>query len=169
LSFAIKVNIYKYRGVFTALLGFLLLLLPPAPFAEYGYVGIPFFLAAVILRIWARMYIGEHSRGMELACPEIVKAGPYKYIRHPLYLSNFMAGLGFAVFHAGLSFGALAFCGIYGSFLLFLAYREDNFLISHPISENACPKQTIIKSIISDRFTWFWQIVIILLILYNKF
>jgi len=160
----LRVESYKYRGLFTALLFFLLLLLPSAPFEFAGYVGIAFFTLAFFLRVWARMYIGEHSRGEKLACPEIVKAGPYRYIKHPLYLSNFMVGVAFAFFHAGFSLGTLVFCAIYGCFLASLAYKENKFLISGSVSHVPCPKQSVIKSIISDRFTWLWQIVMILLI-----
>ena len=164
-----RVESYKYRGLFTALLGVLLLLLPPAPFEFAGYVGIAFFAAAFFLRIWARMHIGEHSRGKELDCPGIVKTGPYRYIKHPLYLSNFMAGTAFAFFHAGFSLGTFGFCGIYGCFLVFLAYNENSYLISDSISQAPSPKQSIIKSIISDRFTWLWQIIMVMSIFLIKY
>jgi len=164
----LRVESYKYRGLFTALLGILLLFLPPASFGLAGYVGILLLAAAFFLRIWARMYIGEHSRGSELACSEIVGTGPYRFIKHPLYLSNFMAGVAFALFHAGVSLWALGFCAIYGCFLLFLARKENVFLISRPISPASCLKQSIIKSIASDRFTWLWQIILAFLIFLRK-
>jgi len=154
--------------LFAALLAALLLLLPPAPFELAGYVGILFLAGAVFLRIWARMHIGEHSRADELACPKIVKAGPYRYIKHPLYLSNFMVGMAFAFFHAGFSLPALGFCAIYGCFLTFLAYSENKFLISCPMSPIPCPKKSIIKSIINDRYTWFWQIAMLIFIFLRK-
>jgi protein-S-isoprenylcysteine O-methyltransferase Ste14 len=74
------------------------------------------------------MHIGEHTRGSELVCPEIVSTGPYKHIKHPLYLSNFMAGAAFALFHAGFSAAALGFCSIYGFFMAILAKNENRFL-----------------------------------------
>ncbi len=163
-----RVESYKYRGLFTALLGILLLLLPPAPFELAGYVGILLLAAAFFLRVWARMYIGGHSRGSELACPEIVRMGPYRFVKHPLYLSNFMAGVAFVLFHAGFSFETLGFCAIYGLFLLFLVRKENDFLVSRPIPHSSSFKQSITRAIVSDRFTWFWQIVIILLIFLRK-
>ena len=152
---------YKHRGIITALLGVLLLLLPPASFE---YIGILFLIAAIFLRIWARMHIGEHSRGSELACPEIVKTGPYKYINHPLYLSNFMAGAAFALFHTGFSPETLIFCAVYAIFLIYLAKRETIFLKSCPISRVQYPKQLFIK----DQATWLWQIIMLLLIALRK-
>ncbi|MDR1811872.1 MAG: hypothetical protein LBQ87_03520 [Candidatus Fibromonas sp.] len=165
--FELRVESYKYRGFFTALLCVLLLLLPPASFGFAGWVGIPLFFAACFLRVWARMHIGEHSRGRELACPEIVKTGPYRYIRHPLYLSNFMAGVAFAVFHAGFSFGALWFCGLYGGFLWWLARNENGFLRGAAASQKE-QSRGIALALWNDRFTWLWQIIIILLIFLRK-
>ncbi|MCL2100830.1 MAG: hypothetical protein FWH22_03870 [Fibromonadales bacterium] len=157
--------IYKHRGLLTALLGVLLLLLPPAPFE---FIGIPFFIAATFLRVWARMHIGEHSRGAELACPEIAQSGPYKYAKHPLYISNFIAGTSLAIFHAGFSLGTLIFCLVYGIFLSFLARKENLFLKSSPkspISNPQYPQSSVIKAIINDRFTWLWQVVMLVLII----
>jgi len=156
---------YKYRGIITALLGLLLLLLPPAAFELSCYFGIPIFLAAFFLRIWARLHIGEHSRGYELVCDEIVKTGPYRYIKHPLYLSNFMVGTAFALFHAGFSFAMLGFCAIYGIFLVILAMNENRFL------KQICPTPYIPspkKFAINDLPTWLWQIAMLVLIFLRK-
>ena len=120
---------YRHRGIITAFLGVLLLVSPPAPFAFWW---VPLLAAAFFLRFWARKHIGEHSRGSEIACPEIVKTGPYKYIKHPLYISNFMAGAAFALFHSGFSFVTLGFCIVYGGFLGVLAYNENVFLERQP-------------------------------------
>ncbi|MCL2261104.1 MAG: hypothetical protein FWC15_07110 [Fibromonadales bacterium] len=160
---------YKHRGIITALLGVLLLLLPPEPFE---YIGIPFLVAAFFLRIWARMHIGEHSRGSELACPEIVKTGPYKYINHPLYLSNFMAGVAFALFHTGFSMGTLIFCIIYAIFLIYLAKKESYFIAAS--LQLATPRQLRCHpskrgEFFKDQATWLWQIAMLLLITLRKY
>lgn len=118
--------LYKYRGIITGFLAILLLLFPASP--NFSLIGILIFLCSVILRIWARMHIGEHSRGYELACPEVVKTGPYKIIKHPLYVSNFLAGVSFTIFHAGFEYYSLIFCIIYAAFLGLLAHNENKFL-----------------------------------------
>jgi isoprenylcysteine carboxyl methyltransferase (ICMT) family protein YpbQ len=164
--------LYKYRGIITAFLGFLLLLLPPVPFhfGLNGYFGILFFLAAFFLRIWARLHIGEHSRGNELVCNEIVKTGPYRYIKHPLYISNLVTGMAFALFHAGFSLTMLGFCVIYGIFLVILAINE-NKLIKYANPQIQCPRPCIPslkKSVINDLPTWLWQIAMLILIFLRK-
>jgi protein-S-isoprenylcysteine O-methyltransferase Ste14 len=154
---------YKYRGAITALLSFFLLLLPSAPFNP---IFISLLIIAIFLRIWARMHIGEHTRGSELACPEIAKTGPYKYIKHPLYISNFTAGIAFAILHAGFSFWSLGFCSIYGIFLLVLSSNENKFLKANPKSPIPNPQKSIMQSISNDRYTWLCQIALLALIIY---
>jgi protein-S-isoprenylcysteine O-methyltransferase Ste14 len=162
--------LYKYRGIITAFFGFLLLFLPPVPFEPSGYAGVPLFLAAFFLRIWARLHIGEHSRGNELVCNEIVKTGPYKYIKHPLYISNFMAGAAFVLFHAGFSLAMFCFCAIYGVFLAILAINENGFLkhVEPQILCSAPRAPSLKKSIINDFPTWLWQIAMLTLIFLRK-
>jgi protein-S-isoprenylcysteine O-methyltransferase Ste14 len=146
----------------------LLLALPAAPFER---LGVPLFIAAAFLRVWARMHIGEHTRKDELSCPGLVQSGPYKYMNHPLYLSNFMAGASFALFHAGFSLGALGFCAAYGVFLAVLAVNENKFLTSRRDSSPRLPlrRAALINAIWGDRYTWLWQIIILTLVFSLKF
>lgn len=46
------------------------------------------------LRIWARTYIGRHTRGQELQAPYRAVGGPYRWIGHPLYVANVLVALG---------------------------------------------------------------------------
>jgi len=46
------------------------------------------------LRIWARTYIGRHTRGDALQAPYRAVGGPYRWIGHPLYLANCLVGAG---------------------------------------------------------------------------
>ncbi|MBI4387605.1 MAG: isoprenylcysteine carboxylmethyltransferase family protein [Candidatus Omnitrophica bacterium] len=52
-------------------------------------VGIPIILIGETLRIWAQGCIEKSVR--------IANFGPYAYMRNPLYLANFLIGLGFVV------------------------------------------------------------------------
>ncbi|GHV14857.1 hypothetical protein AGMMS49938_11730 [Fibrobacterales bacterium] len=120
-------QLYKSRGTIAAVLALVLLAFPPSP--EISVLALPFFLSAFALRIWARMHIGNHTRAAELACPEIVKTGPYKYFKHPLYLSNALAASAFAFLHLGISPTAFAFIFTYAAFLTILAKKEENFIM----------------------------------------
>ncbi|MEN9354987.1 MAG: hypothetical protein RL318_2312, partial [Fibrobacterota bacterium] len=46
------------------------------------------------LRIWARTFIGRHTRGAVLAAPVRACGGPYRWFGHPLYLANVLVAIG---------------------------------------------------------------------------
>lgn len=66
-------------------------------------------LAGLGLRIWARRYIGLHTRGRELQAPYRATGGPYAWISHPLYLANVLVAFGcLGALGAGVGATALA-------------------------------------------------------------
>lgn len=80
-------------------------------------LGIWFILIGEALRLWAAGYVGhrkvnrtEHRRG-EPKIGALITAGPYAYVRHPLYVGTFVIGLGFCLIakNLWLILGALAF------------------------------------------------------------
>jgi protein-S-isoprenylcysteine O-methyltransferase Ste14 len=90
----VKALLYRFRGEFLVLWGLasLLWILP-----SQGWIPsiIP-LLTGLALRAWARRFIGAHSRGRILACPERVAGGPYRWLSHPLYLANVLVLSGLA-------------------------------------------------------------------------
>lgn len=92
--------VFKNRG--------LLLSLPAALLAKYGRpsaasiaLGLPIAIAGELIRCWAVGYSGETTRGDVVEAPELVTAGPYAYVRNPLYVGNFITAAGFAVAFTG--------------------------------------------------------------------
>ncbi len=83
-------------------------------------------------RIWAGVYIGQHSNGSELSGAMLAVRGPYALSRHPLYLANLLAGTGLILFANCLppAFAALL---ILLSFFHHdrLARQEEKFLENH--------------------------------------
>lgn len=57
---------------------------------DFNYFALGLLALGLLIRMWAAGYIHKNQ--------EVTKAGPYKMLRHPLYLGNFLAGLGFALF-----------------------------------------------------------------------
>jgi len=156
-------TLYKYRGFISAAFALALLLSPPSQ--NFEILALPIFALSVSLRVWARMHIGLHSRGSELCAPQIVKSGPYSFFKHPLYLSNWLAGTSFAILHSGFSEISAILCFVYLLFLLLLAFNENSFL--KEIQPAAFEPQTnsFFKTVLSDKWTWFWQFFFILLII----
>jgi len=51
--------------------------------------GIPFIILGEIMRIWASGYIKKNE--------ELSQSGPYAITRNPLYVGNFLIGVGFSI------------------------------------------------------------------------
>ena len=93
-------TVFKNRGA--------LLALPAASLAVFGKpsgssikLGVPIALAGEALRCWAVGYSGVTTRSDEVEAPALTTAGPYAYVRNPLYVGNFLTALGFAIAFTG--------------------------------------------------------------------
>lgn len=97
--------VFKNRGA--------LLSIPALMLAAFGKpsafgvtVGLPVAIAGELLRCWAVGYSGVTTREDHVTAPELVTAGPYAFVRNPLYVGNFITAAGFALaFTGGNSFG----------------------------------------------------------------
>ncbi|MGR4066141.1 MAG: methyltransferase family protein [Vulcanimicrobiaceae bacterium] len=127
--------VFKNRGA--------LLSLPAAALAFLGKpsatsiaAGLPIAVAGELLRCWAVGYSGVTTRGDKVTAPHLVSAGPYAYVRNPLYVGNFTTALGFAVAFTGKNEPAARFALVAGSLAAMAAVysiivpHEEKFLRS---------------------------------------
>ncbi len=121
--------LFRWRGALMALIA-LLCLMQARPTLESWQLGLRLALVGEMLRLWAIGYSGEATRSQDLKAPFLVTAGPYAYVRNPLYLGNLCNNLGVlvAAFYPwawGRLVGWFVFtAGLYG----LLAHREEKFL-----------------------------------------
>src|SRR5438128_3913234 len=57
-------------------------------------VGIGSLALGAIVRIWAVSHQGKHTRSRTIKAPFLIMTGPYACVRNPIYLANFLIGLG---------------------------------------------------------------------------
>jgi protein-S-isoprenylcysteine O-methyltransferase Ste14 len=79
-------------------------------------VGLVPIAAGIALRIWATGYLHKNDA--------LTIAGPYAFLRHPLYLGTLLVATGFTVMAASLP-AAIVFAGfLVGYFAYYLPYKE---------------------------------------------
>ncbi len=119
-----------HRIILSAMVGVLLYVFA-RPTVWTIIAGCPIILIGEGIRTWSSGYITKNQM--------LVQDGPYAFVRHPLYLGNFVIGLGFAVMGAKVSLVVLyliAFTIIYFSTIT----EEEEYLrdrFGHEFSEYA--------------------------------
>lgn len=193
--------LYRFRGYILALFAIALLACPAAPFpqnysrmVEVGpYIGtLLFYILGIALRIRARQFIGQHTRGSTHEAAELVTDGPYAHMRHPLYTSNTYIALGAIFFHLGVSGLFHVFIIAITLFEFALAHAEDRFLEEKfgdtwrawaqrtPMStaniealfchnSGDSPARTVLQAFRADASTWFWFVFFNLIMVLIKF
>ena len=63
--------------------------------------GLPVAFAGEFVRCWAVGYSGDSTRADRVKADHLVTAGPYAYVRNPLYLANLATAFGFALAFTG--------------------------------------------------------------------
>lgn len=97
-------------------------------------IGLLLALCGEAIRLWGVGYAGRATRKEVLEAGSLVTAGPFAYVRHPLYLGNALSGLGGTIMAAG-KLGAsaaalffLVFILFYGTIYGILMPLEEEFL-----------------------------------------
>jgi protein-S-isoprenylcysteine O-methyltransferase Ste14 len=93
-----------------------------------GWVGVGLTAAGIGVALWARWHLGANWSGVVTLKEghELVRGGPYRSIRHPIYTGILLALLGTAIVLGEIR-GLLGLAIIWGSFYV-KARREEAFL-----------------------------------------
>jgi hypothetical protein len=81
--------LFRWRGVI-GLAAFGVLFWLARPTIGSCFAGLAFLLAGLAVRFWASGYIGIEGRAREIGASRRVVNGPYRLLRHPLYVGNFL-------------------------------------------------------------------------------
>lgn len=93
-----------------------------------GATGLALTCAGVGFAIWARWHLGENWSGSVTlkAGHELIRTGPYRFIRHPIYTGILLATIGTTL--ALDEWRGVISCGLVLITFYFKARREERFL-----------------------------------------
>lgn len=132
-----KKRVFLLRGytqpLFFLVLIFYVWIFPPYFFAKTWLEtalkggGLSFLIVGEALRIWALSHIEKCTKPGRLGAPILVTNGPYGVVRNPVYLGNFLIGLGLVVFAKAFIFIPLFLLGFVVQYRAMVA-QEERFL-----------------------------------------
>jgi len=96
----VQALVFRNRGALLSLPAALLALMgKPSAFSIAA--GLPIAFLGEAVRCWAVGYSGVTTRGDRVEAPALITAGPYAYVRNPLYVANVITAAGFAFAFTG--------------------------------------------------------------------
>ncbi len=126
--------LFRWRGVI-GFIGYFLVFWQAEPRLASLIGAVPLLLAGLGMRFWAMGHIGTGARVTTIGGSERIVAGPYHFVRHPLYLGNALLVLGVLLallpplWLAAMVF--VLFCAEYALIVL----AEEEYLSEHqPVS-----------------------------------
>ncbi|MCS7249744.1 MAG: phosphatidylethanolamine N-methyltransferase family protein [candidate division WOR-3 bacterium] len=159
--------LFFYRDITGVFAFFIVYLFSEISFNKL-YLAIPFILLGLFLRIWGYFYLGDIGYSLKFRNKFLVVNGIYRYLKHPIYLGNFLILIGFLLF---LKMPIIFLLGIIIFFLtkysLFIYYEEkiafnktQNFKIIKvkPSFKNCLKELKTISLILLALFLFFLKI-----------
>jgi len=87
--------------------------------------GVPFLILGLAVRFWASGYIGIEGRVREIGATRRLVSGPYRLLRHPLYIGNSLLVVGMLVaLRLSLWLGAVVLVGFIAEYALIAVAEE---------------------------------------------
>jgi len=96
----VVLNIAAFYAMFSRVVAYSwmrLRILPPDPWIEN--LGVAITAAGLLFAVWARAYLGRNWSGTVTikVGHQLVRSGPYRWVRHPIYSGMILAMLGTAI------------------------------------------------------------------------
>ncbi|MEZ4749727.1 MAG: isoprenylcysteine carboxylmethyltransferase family protein [Bdellovibrionota bacterium] len=117
---------FKYRGLSPVPVLLFVLVMPivwvPPVTSRYLLIGL--ILASEALRVWAVGYAGSVTRTRQDAVNSLVCAGPFRYVRNPLYIANITMYVSWAVLFGLGTYAVLAAAFFVIQYSLIVRYEE---------------------------------------------
>jgi protein-S-isoprenylcysteine O-methyltransferase Ste14 len=145
-----RARTFKNRGLLLVPVA-LALVIFGVPSVRSAIVGLIVAAVGELIRIWAVGYSGVTTRSKQVTAPQLVTAGPYAWVRNPLYAGNTIIALGFwLAFSGDVSMGtslalfasiAILVIGVYAAIIpLEESYLAHAFGDEYEIYRRAVPR-----------------------------
>lgn len=123
----IRQQLFRYRS-YTPIPFIVIMLIFAEPTAQSVLLGSAVTVAGELIRFWGVAYAGSLTRVTgSVGAPAVVMAGPYAYVRNPLYIGNLLMYVGIGIssnaLFPWLPIVALLFFGF--QYVLIVALEEE--------------------------------------------
>jgi protein-S-isoprenylcysteine O-methyltransferase Ste14 len=118
--------LYKYRALI-AVPFFVFLVFKSQPVGSL-LVPVGLTLIGLVIRAWATGYIGRNARSQEFRSQYRIASGPYKILRHPLYIGNFFLVAGTVCLFNPRGWLAAGLIGMFLAEYGLFIYCEEKYL-----------------------------------------
>ena len=122
--------VFRFRGYFLFFYSFLLWIHIQYTNPSVSWLGLFICLGGWSVRLVSSLYIDEHTNDTKLNAKRLATKGIYGEIRHPIYLSNILVGVGLLVW-SGVSNGwvQVTFFIVILIHHIYLSKKEEIYLL----------------------------------------
>ncbi len=114
-------------------------LAPPVWQKPLFFAGLTCLIIGLIIQLWGILHL-RRSFGICVMVRKVVLTGPYRWVRHPMYVGAIFLCLGAAI--ANCSFAYFFLVAIHISLLLYRAHLEETQLAAHSVEYQEHMKRT---------------------------
>ena len=114
-------------------------LAPPGWQKPLMITGLTLVIIGPMVQAWGLLHLGR-SFGIFVVVRKVVLTGPYRWVRHPMYLGGVFLCLGVAI--ANFSSAYFLLVGIHISLMLYRAHLEETQLAVHSVEYQEHMKRT---------------------------
>jgi hypothetical protein len=117
-------SLFRWRGAI-GVLAFGLVFSLARPTFGSCLLGVPLLILGFAVRFWASGYIGVEGRVNEIGARRKIASGPYRLLRHPLYIGNSLLVVGMLLaLRPALWLSAVVLVGFVAEYAFIVAAEE---------------------------------------------
>jgi hypothetical protein len=118
--------LFRWRGVIGTLAFGVVFWLARPTFGSC-LLGVPLLVLGLAVRFWASGYVGVEGRVREIGARQRIASGPYRLLRHPLYIGNFVLVVGMLVaLRPAVWLGAMVVVGFIVEYTMIVVAEEKD-------------------------------------------